>query len=414
MTFHFRREGAGGVPGNEPLVIDSGDHCLTFRGRRILRWKPCRRTGTVMSSASPELQPSQVTLKTVFTVALGVLLVAAVVAMLARSLVAVGLAGAALLIAITLEHPVRMLQRRGFKRSLAILTVMLSGLAIAVGFGFLLVPPAVRQGQQLVHNAPGFIETVRESKVFRAIDARLHVALRLQDLERQLPEEIEGAAAPILSAVGGILKVIGAVVTIVVLVVFMLVFGNPLIDAALAQARPERRSLYSSMLGKIYQSTGGYLAGLLLICLINASLTIGFLAINHVPFFLPLGILSGLSSLVPYAGPVAAGAAISVITVLTGGLWHGLASVIYFIVYGEVEGNVLGPLIFRRTVDVNPLIVTLSILFFGEIAGIAGAVLAVPVVATLQIVVREVLRSRREQLGLAASPSKNSQEDVPS
>jgi len=83
-------------------------------------------------------------------------------------------------------------------------------------------------------------------------------------------------------------------------------------------------------------------------------------------------------------------------------------------VYGEVEGNVLGPLIFRRTVDVNPLIVTLSILFFGEIAGIAGAVLAVPVVATLQIVVREVLRSRREQLGLAASPSKNSQEDVPS
>ena len=245
-----------------------------------------------MSSASPELQPSQVTLKTVFTVALGVLLVAAVVAMLARSLVAVGLAGAALLIAITLEHPVRMLQRRGFKRSLAILTVMLSGLAIAVGFGFLLVPPAVRQGQQLVHNAPGFIETVRESKVFRAIDARLHVALRLQDLERQLPEEIEGAAAPILSAVGGILKVVGAVVTIVVLVVFMLVFGNPLIDAALAEARPERRSLYSSMLGKIYQSTGGYLAGLLLICLINASLTIGFLAINHVPFFLPLGILS--------------------------------------------------------------------------------------------------------------------------
>src|SRR6185437_12897102 len=199
MAFHFPPEAGRRRPRRRASSLTRGITVLLscFRGRRILRWKPCRRTGTVMSSASPELQPSQVTLKTVFTVALGVLLVAAVVAMLARSLVAVGLAGAALLIAITLEHPVRMLQRRGFKRSLAILTVMLSGLAIAVGFGFLLVPPAIRQGQQLVHNAPGFIETVRESKVFRAIDARLHVALRLQDLERQLPEEIEGAAAPI-------------------------------------------------------------------------------------------------------------------------------------------------------------------------------------------------------------------------
>ena len=66
-----------------------------------------------------------------------------------------------------------------------------------------------------------------------------------------------------------------------------------------------------------------------------------------------------------------------------------------------LEGNVLAPLIFRRTVNVNPLVVTLSILFLGEIAGIMGAIIAVPVVATLQIVLREVLRIRRERLQLA-------------
>ena len=116
------------------------------------------------------------------------------------------------------------------------------------------------------------------------------------------------------------------------------------------------------------------------------------------PFFLPLGIVAGCSSMIPYAGPIVAGTGISLIALFTLGFWHGIASGVYFIVYGIIEGNVLGPLIFRRTVHVNPLVVTLSILFLGEIAGIMGAIIAVPVVATLQIVLREVLRMRREQL----------------
>ena len=105
--------------------------------------------------------------------------------------------------------------------------------------------------------------------------------------------------------------------------------------------------------------------------------------------------------MIPYAGPIVAGTAISLIALFTQGIGHGVACAIYFIVYGLLEGNVLAPLIFRRTVNVNPLVVTLSILFLGEIAGIMGAIIAVPVVATLQIVLREVLRIRRERLQLA-------------
>jgi predicted PurR-regulated permease PerM len=108
---------------------------------------------------------------------------------------------------------------------------------------------------------------------------------------------------------------------------------------------------------------------------------------------------------VPYAGPFVAGTAISLIALFTKGLGHGIASVIYFVTYGQVEGNILGPLVFRRTVHVNPLVTTLSILFFGEIGGIVGAIVAVPVVATLQIVVRELLRIRREQLGMPPRPT---------
>jgi putative heme transporter len=352
-----------------------------------------------------EVRPSQVTLKTVFTVAFCVLVVAAVVGALWHAMVAVTLTCVALLISLALDHPVRMLERRGVPRSYAIAIVTFAGLALLVGFGFTLIPPAIDQGRQLVHDAPQFVRSARGSALFGTLDARFHLAEHLMEAERRLPDLLEGAATPILNALGDVLTGIAAAVTIAFLVFFMLIFGGRLIRAAVAEARPERRRTYEDVLAKIYQSIGGYLGGLTLICTINATLTTTFLAIDRLPFFLPLGILAGCSSMIPYAGPLVAGTAITLIALATQGIGHGVACAVYFIVYGMLEGNILAPLIFRRTVNVNPLVVTLSILFLGEIAGIMGAVVAVPVVATLQIVLRELLRIRREQLELQRDSS---------
>ena len=160
----------------------------------------------------------------------------------------------------------------------------------------------------------------------------------------------------------------------------MLIFGGPADSRRSGRGAAQPPPVYEAVLEKIYQSIGGYLGGLTLICSINATLTTTFLAIDGVPFFLPLGILSGLSSMVPYAGPLVAGHGIS-LSPCSPGVGHGVARGIYFIVYGQLEGNILGPLIFRRTVHVNPLVMTLSILFLGEIAGHHGRDRRGPVVA---------------------------------
>ena len=358
-----------------------------------------------LPAPSPEIRPSQVTLKTAFTISFGVLIVVAAVAAVIHAMVAIALVGAALMIAIALDHLVRALERRRVPRTVAIAIVTSGLLGTVVALGFTLIPPAVDQGRELIRNAPRFIRSGLSSSLFRTVDARFHFAQHLVDIEQRLPDMIEGAATPILNALGGLLTAVGAAVTITFLVVFMLIFGGRLIDNALAEARAERRPIYEDMLSKIYQSIGGYLGGLTLICTINATLTTTFLAIDRVPFFLPLGILAGLSSMVPYAGPLVVGTLISLVALFTVGTWHGVAAAVYFITYGQVEGNILGPLIFRRTVHVNPLVVTLSILFFGEIAGVVGAIIAVPVIATLQIVLRELLRIRRDQLALARDAS---------
>jgi len=352
---------------------------------------------------NPEIAPSQVTLKTVFTVSFGILVVLALVIAAIHSLVAITLTSMAVLLAVALDHAVQWLVRRRFPRIAAIGVVTLAVLAFITGFGFTLIPPAVDQGKALVQQAPAFIRTARQSKAFRRLDQQFHIADRIEKAEKGLPEMLEGAATPILTALGGLLTLAGALVTIFFLTVFMLIFGGRVIRAALAEARPERRQVYENVAHKIYRSIGGYLSGLALICTINATLTTTFLAINRVPFFLPLGILSGASSTVPYAGPFVTGTLISLISLVTGGGWHGIASAIYFILYGQLEGNILSPLIFRRTVHVNPLVVTVSVLFLGEIAGIIGAIVAVPVVAALQIIVREILRERRQQLDLQRS-----------
>ncbi len=115
------------------------------------------------------------------------------------------------------------------------------------------------------------------------------------------------------------------------------------------------------------------------------------------PFFLPLGILSGTSSLVPFVGPVVVGAAITLFALITGSGWTALAAAIYFAIYGQLEGNVLAAFIYRRTAHVNPLVTLLAILFLVEFMGMVGAVVAVPVAAAAQIVIAEIVRLCREQ-----------------
>ena len=354
---------------------------------------------------SPLGNPSQVTLKTVFTVCFAVLLVVVLVALILKAEVAIILTGLSALIAVALNHLVVFLMKRTrIRRGPAIALVLILSLVAMTALALIVIPAAITQGQALFTQAPDIAEKIRASHLFQLLDERFHV---LQQLKRQSnnPAELATGALPsLLVAVTGAFSLLGAMLTLTFLTVFMLVFGPGLLQRMLEQALPERRVRYDRVLGKVYDATGGYLGGLTFICTINATLTTTVLAILGMPFFLPLGILSGFSSMVPYAGPIAAGGLITLLTLATGGAWKALAVFVYFLLYGQLEGNVLAPLIFRRTVHVNPLLTLFAVIFFAELAGIIGAIIAVPLMAAGQIVVRELLLIRREKLGGLVPP----------
>lgn len=343
---------------------------------------------------SSNRQPSQVTVKTVFTVCFTVVAVTALVYFLLKTTVSLVLTVGAVMVAIALDHAVEVLTRRGLRRSLSIAAVVIGVLAVGVGLGFLLIPPAVSQGRALVAEAPSLWEKLQQTRFFLALNARFDV----QEQLRQGSQAATGAINPVLSAIGGALSVLGGLVTLLFLTIFVLIFGPNLKTALLAELSPDSRERYERIVASIYRSVGGYLQGLLGICTINAALTTVFLAITRMPFFLPLAILSGTSSLIPYAGPLVVGLMITLLALITGGLWKAVATAIYFVLYGQLEGNILGPLVYRRTAHVNPLVTLLAILFLAEFMGIAGAVIAVPIAAAAQIVARELLTLRREQI----------------
>jgi predicted PurR-regulated permease PerM len=352
-----------------------------------------------------------VTLRTAFTVCFAVLSTAALVLFVLETRVALTLTVSAMMVAIALDHVVRRLEARGMRRGRAIALTTLAVVLLLTGLTLVVVPTAIHQLREFFSSTPRILANLRESPRFQALNQRFGIEERLKDALSGALGLAQTAVNPILAAVTSALSAVAGFVTVLALTVFMLVFGDGLVKRLLALVPPHDRPRWEGVLAKSYRAVGGYLGGVLFICSVNATLTTTVLALIGLPYFLPLGMLSGFSSLVPYAGPILTGGFITLVALITGGAVKGLIALGYFLLYGQLEGNVLGPFVFRKTVHLDPLVTLLGILFLAELLGIAGAVVAVPAVALAQIVVRELLAARRDRTaaealahGLPAAP----------
>ncbi|HYO51518.1 AI-2E family transporter [Archangium sp.] len=363
--------------------------------------RPIRPPVEPVNDREPVLVPrSQVTVKTVLTICATVVGMLAAIYLVIHGIVTLTLTVTAILLAVAFNHGVDRLETWGLKRPLAITVVMGVLLGALVGVSFLIIPATVAQVRELVERLPELNERMHQTRVFQWLDARVGLEQRLGTLGRGDSGLLQRAVDPALRMLGGVVAGVGAFVTVLFLVVFMLAYGGRVVRGLLAESLPVHRQRYERVLGKVYRSVGGYLSGLALIGVVNATCATLFLAILGVPYFLPLGILSGLGSLIPLLGATLAGIVLSLVALASGGLWDFVAVAAYATLYQQFENHVLAPVIYKRTVELNPLVTLLGIILFAELAGVLGTFLAVPIVGTWQIVIRELLLLRRERLGL--------------
>jgi predicted PurR-regulated permease PerM len=223
---------------------------------------------------------------------------------------------------------------------------------------------------------------------------------RFQILER-LQEAIRGGggnvAQPALAAARGLLLGVTGTITVVVIAIFMLLFGDEVLRKALGWVPPRRRQHWIDISGRMRRVVGGYVAGTLVVASVGGLVMGTTLAVLGVPYFVPLGLLMIVLGIIPFVGSVI-GAVLCVGTTFAEvGVQPALICAGVYLVYQQVENQVLQPVVQKRTLQMNPLIIMLALLAGTGVAGILGTLLALPVAGAIQVLLQDALEKRREQ-----------------
>ena len=310
-------------------------------------------------------------------------------------------------IAIALSGPITVLERwmkRGFAIAIVYVCLILTPFAL-IG---LLVPPIVTQANRLVQNLPDyareFTDFVNGNDQLRQLQEDYDLTGQLEDQAEKLPSKL-GDAAGVLSDIGlGIVNSVFAAVTILILSIFMVGSGRRFLEAWARQYGPEREAWMHNLFGRIGNAIGNYVAGALLQALVAGISTWAVLTILGVDYALPLAVIVFLLDLVPLVGATLGAIIVGIVTAFSDFPLDTIIWTIYAIVYQQVENNVIQPRIQARAVQLEPLVVLISVLFGSALFGVLGALLAIPVAAAIQITIREYVTLRRLSLVPGATP----------
>jgi predicted PurR-regulated permease PerM len=300
----------------------------------------------------------------------------------------------ALFMALALQPAVWWLTRHHFRRGLAVLVVFVVLFAIVGVMLATVVPMLIDQGRELVTRSPDLIERVRQWGPVRWVDQRFQILERLQEAIRGGGGNV---AQPALAAARGLLLGVTGTITVVVIAIFMLLFGDEVLRKALGWVPPRRRQHWIDISGRMRRVVGGYVAGTLVVASVGGLVMGTTLAVLGVPYFVPLGLLMIVLGIIPFVGSVI-GAVLCVGTTFAEvGVQPALICAGVYLVYQQVENQVLQPVVQKRTLQMNPLIIMLALLAGTGVAGILGTLLALPVAGAIQVLLQDALEKRREQ-----------------
>jgi predicted PurR-regulated permease PerM len=216
-------------------------------------------------------------------------------------------------------------------------------------------------------------------------------------IEEQGVGGVLGFTQPALAVARGVLTAVVGVVTTAFLTLFLLLDGHRLYRRFLELLPPLSRPRWERTGQGIYKTIGCYVTGNILISMIAGVLATPVIFGLGVPFAISLGVVVAIFDLVPLAGATIAAVIVVLVALATEGWVDALILAVFFLVYQQFENHVLQPLIYGRTVRISPVIVLIAILIGADLAGILGALGAIPIAGAIQVIVGEVLEARRER-----------------
>ena len=311
----------------------------------------------------------------------------------------------AIFLTLALNPAVEAFERRGLRRGLAAAITSLLVLGVMVGAGWLFIPTLVEEATGFADELPDYVRDVSEGR------GPLGELAERDEIEQRVREAIEGGDASsvlglsdtALAITESVITFIVAAVTIAFLTFFMLLEGRRWMERFYGLLPEESQEKWRGIGTEIYRTVGGYVTGNLLISVIAGVSSTIVLLILDVPYAVALGLLVAILDLIPLAGATLAAIILTAVAFLTS-IPAGIIVLAFMIVYQQVENHVLQPLVYSRTVQLSPLAILVSVLIGAKIAGILGALAAIPVAGTIQVLLLAWLRGRRERGSRETAP----------
>ncbi len=313
-----------------------------------------------------------------------------------------------LLLSIIISAPVDYLDHRGVGRGWGTLAVF-GGLGLLFGiFGMALAPVVANQATELAETFPTLLESAQQIVVRVQNLFGLETSFRLnpQRLGDTARNFLSGGALTTVASVGAsVANVLSFGVVILIATLYAVAQPAPLVNGFVALFPAGRRQRVREILVEMYGAVQRWFLGQLAsMTIIGLLFTISMFVIG-IPFALLLGIFAGLISFVPYLGPV-----ISVIPpvllALTGNPVDAVWVLLAYAVIQAIEGNLVQPIVMSRAISLHPAVLVFALLIMGTLFGFVGVFLAVPLVAVLHVLLRELWIERMDELGTDPDPPK--------
>lgn len=299
---------------------------------------------------------------------------------------------AAIFIALGLDPIVSKIQSWGAPRAVGVLVAVAILVGIATVFVSALVPVVIEQSTEFVQRLPEVVRSFIESDFFRAIDDEFDVATVITTEVNRFVSN----TANLSNLLGGILGVgtailnIGFSVLIVIVLTLYFLASLPTIKSWFYRLAPRsRRDRLEYLAEKITGSVGYYVVGQSIVATLNGIVAFIAVSIADLQYAALLAIFAGFMAFIPLVGAVTGGIIITALAFLVGWQSALIFAIIYFI-YLQIEAYVISPRIMQRTVAIPGSLAVIAVIAGGSLLGVLGALMAIPTVAGILVLVREL------------------------
>ncbi len=305
----------------------------------------------------------------------------------------------ALFIALGLDPVVRILERRGLKRGAGIGIVFGVFVLLAVAFFIFVLPPVVQQIAQFINSIPEAIAQTLESEWFLSLpaDLQLAVAGAFDQASENVtePETIAAIGGGVLKLGVGIANAITAGFIITALTLYFLSSLDGMKGALYSLAPAHNRPTLSRMTERVTASVGSSLLGSVTLSAINAAVVFGLHWAIGLPFPALMTVIAFVITLIPLFGSVIFLIFASIIALFSSpqqALWF----LIGYLIYIQIESYVVSPRVMNRAISIPAALVLIGALVGGTLAGVIGVLVALPIMASILLIIREVVVPKQD------------------